>query len=100
MREIKIAAAQARLIEEADKAAKTAQGQLLLVLKTVLAGHGVGDAEVLKMDTDRDPPVLIIRDQARQNGAPELRKLADSDAAELGLEVGRVENAPETAQAE
>lgn len=60
MRNIKITVEQAREIQRADSDVKVAQEILRRVLAAVLAGHGIINADVLSMDTDSDPPTLVI----------------------------------------
>lgn len=63
---IEITAAQARLIQEAHKAAALAQGQVDLVLRVVLAGHDAEGKQVVSLGMDRDPPVLVVRDPGEE----------------------------------
>lgn len=60
MRNIEITAEQAQVIQNANNEVLIAQRILDRVLAAVLAGEGVLNAEVRRMDTDSSPPVLVI----------------------------------------
>lgn len=79
MRNIEITAEQAQVIQNANNEVLIAQRILDRVLAAVLAGEGVLNAEVRRMDTDSSPPVLVIADPATGNSrmTPETAQAID-----------------------